>query len=77
MDAFIDDTTDHGKEIFHLILCKIAEDCCLKVFKKESLQLSINNVVTLREVAGLGSNELYRVSAALASLLPEVQIFPM
>ncbi|KAL7540283.1 hypothetical protein ACHAWF_006639 [Thalassiosira exigua] len=76
MSKVMNDTSSHGKELAYRVFRKAAKNRGLLVFRSETFQLSIEEVISLRDMVGVGTNAIYRISSALAALRPYLPIFP-
>ncbi|EJK58477.1 hypothetical protein THAOC_21391 [Thalassiosira oceanica] len=71
-----DVTLSEQKDLAILVIRQIAKTLDLQVYDLDSVELTIEDVVSLREKVGLGTNELDRLSSALKALIPSLDIFP-
>ena len=75
IDEMIDTNTEHGKEMTYRILRKVADDREMVDLKKEKIELSIQEVVTPRDIVGTGTNGICRFASTLKALRPDVPFF--
>ena len=56
MNSIMGTVSDHGKEMTYLVLRKVADNWKMVVLKQFKIQLVIEEVVTLCDIVGVGTN---------------------
>ena len=75
------DTMSHAKtasseRITKQVIKNLGKRFDLTVVEKESIQLDVSEVISLRDTADIGTNAIYRLASALQALRPDLELFP-
>ena len=77
LDSLLNTVTEHGKDLTHLVLDRVASTYDLTVQKKDyTVTLDIQEVITLRDTVDCGTNAIYRLATCLGALHPDVELLP-
>ena len=74
-NSILDQESVHGKEMAYRISKKIAEDRGMVVFRQDELQLTIEEIVTLRDIVGMGTYAMSRFASGIAALRRNLFLF--